>query len=164
MACALCVEAAWAYKQVTGYATNPCKSEAGGFTTADGGCRDNGTGRVWSRNAVSAERGGSMWTFNGGKGYCANLVEGGKDDWRMPTRDEMTLVAAHGAGTYLDAFWVKSGDGGPDTEHDFQKWSSTTYKKGKYTYAYTVALGSGVVSDANWNTNGGSWTDLICVR
>ena len=41
MSCILCVEAAWAYRQITGYLTNPCTTEAAGlFVTADGGCKD----------------------------------------------------------------------------------------------------------------------------
>src|SRR5690349_12023698 len=33
LCCGLCVEAAWAYKQVASYLTNPCKSEAPGIFT-----------------------------------------------------------------------------------------------------------------------------------
>jgi hypothetical protein len=102
-----------------------------------------------------------MYTYSPAKSYCSNLVEGGQTDWRMPTRDELKTAAANGAGTHVDAFWVKSGDGGANYEADFNKWSSTTLKGGKFAYA--VQLGSGAES-SGWATNGSSWTDVVCVR
>ena len=162
MISALCVEGAMAYKQIA-YAINPCKIEdATRFVTVDGGCKDVKTGRVWSRNAVSPERGGSFWTFTGAKNLCSNLVEGGYDDWRLPTYTELKTVSANGAGTYLDVFWTVDGSGGPPYQYDFSKWSSTTVKGGKF--AYVVALGSGAVQSAGWATNGASWADVVCVR
>jgi len=161
MGVVLCAEAAMAY-QVSGYAANPCKIEAAGkFISTGGGCKDLVTGRVWSRNTTSPERGASFWTFSGATGYCSNLVEGGYTDWRMPTRDEMKAVSAHGAGTYLDVYKYVTGDTGQVLEADFAKWSSTTVKGGKYAYA--ISLGSGSES-STWATNGGSWTDLVCTR
>lgn len=155
----LCAEAAMATVQIA-YAINPCKIEnAAKFVTAGGGCKDVKTGRVWSRNADSPERTSSMWTFTPAKDYCANLVEGGMSDWRMPTRDEMKAVSANGAGAYLDAFTVPNG---PPNQFDFYKWSSTTIQGGKY--AYVIQLGSGLEGSKGWATNGQSWTDVICVR
>jgi hypothetical protein len=162
MGAVLCAEAAFAYQQAQ-YATNPCKTEdAARFITAGGGCKDVKTGRVWSRNAGSPERGGSFWTWTPGKNYCANLIEGGMTDWRMPTRDELKTVAANGAGAYLDVFWAVDGSGGPSYEYNFSKWSSTTVKGGKY--AYVVDLKTGADTSSGWATNGQSWTDVVCVR
>lgn len=162
MASALCVEGAMAYKQIA-YAINPCKIEdATRFVTADGGCKDVRTGRVWSRNALSPERGGSSWTFTGAKNLCSNLVEGGYDDWRLPTYTELKTVSANGAGTYLDVFYYITGDTKQLVQGDFPKWSSTTIKGGKY--AYVVCLGSGAEQVNGWSTGGGSWTDVVCVR
>jgi len=158
---AFCVEAAMAYQQIA-YDANACKINDALFNSQDGGCKDLKTGRVWSRNTLSPERGGSFWTFSGAKGYCANLVEGGYNDWRLPTRDEMKTVAANGAGTHLDVFWYLTGDTGERLERDFAKWSSTTVKGGKY--AYVVQLGSGAEQVNGWATNGSSWTDVVCVR
>jgi hypothetical protein len=167
MGAVLCAEAAFAYQQAQ-YATNPCKIEdAAKVITTGGGCKDVRTGREWSRNAISPERGGSFWTFTPAKNYCANLVEGGMTDWRLPTRDEMKAVSANGAGTFLDVFWAVDGSGGPPSESDFFKWSSTTITvKGqrKGEYAYVVALGAGIDSYQWWSTNGSSWTDVVCVR
>lgn len=151
-----------AYQQIA-YAANPCKSEAPGlFITAEGGCKDVKTGRVWSRNGLSPERGGSFYTFSGAKNYCANLSEGGYNDWRVPTRDELKTVAANGAGTYLDVFWVQDSNGGAPSEGDVSKWSSTTVKGGKY--GYVVDLKTGADTSSGWSTGGGSWTDVVCTR
>lgn len=158
----LCAEATLAYRQIISYAANPCKTEAANlFASTEGGCKDLRTGRVWSRNSGSRERGGTFYSFSPAKSYCDNLVEGGKTDWRLPTRVELKAGAANGAGTYVDAFWQVSGDGSPDFQYDFNKWSSTTYKGGKYAYA--VRLGDGTEA-GNWATNGNSWTDVVCVR
>jgi len=162
-----CAEAAMAYQQIA-YAINPCKVEAPGlFITAEGGCKDVRSGRVWSRNTMSPERGGSFYTFAAAKSYCSNLVEGGYDDWRMATRDELKTAYANGAGNYLDVFWVTDHSGAPPYEYDYHKWSSTTITvKGQRRgeYAYVVDLKTGVDTYQWWTTNGGSWTDLVCTR
>ncbi len=158
----LCAEGAMAYQQLA-YAINPCKIEdATRFVTANGGCKDVKTGRVWSRNALSPERTSSFWTWTPAKNYCENLVEGGYTDWRMPTRDELKTVSVNGAGTYLDVFWSAGGPGVVPSEVDYNKWSTTTVRGGKY--AYVVALKSGIDTYQWWATDGSSWTDVVCVR
>ncbi|MES2461576.1 MAG: DUF1566 domain-containing protein, partial [Armatimonadota bacterium] len=141
MVSALCVEGAMAYLQIA-YSVNPCKFEdATRFVTTNGGCKDVRTGRVWSRNVGSLERANTYSTFSYAQSYCSNLVEGGYGDWRLPTKTEMTTVAANGAGTYLDVFWLGGGSTQPPSESNISRWSSTTVKGGKY--AYVVALVSG---------------------
>lgn len=144
------------------YPANPCKlADDANFASVEGGCKDLTTGRVWSRNAFSAERTSYTWDFARSTDYCTNLVEGGYDDWRLPNRDEMKAVAANGAGTYLDVFSYRNGNNGAVGVHYGPKWSSTTFKKGRYTYAYTLKLTSG--EEFSYNVTG-SYFDAVCVR
>lgn len=162
MGIVLCTEGVMAYQQIA-YDANPCLIEDGNFASVEGGCKDLKTGRVWSKNAGAPDRTRSFYTYAPAVSYCSNLVEGGYDDWRLPTRDELVRVADNGAGTYLDVFVLQNGDNPINYDSDFPRWSSTTYKKGRYTSAYTVELKTGIVH-TGWRTNGDSWTDFVCVR
>ncbi len=63
-----------------------CYQTSTRFTTDGGGCKDKNTGRVYS--AISDE----LMKFTDALKYCDNLEEGGKDDWRVPTYENLDQV------------------------------------------------------------------------
>jgi len=72
-----------------------CSFEDVNFQTQDGGCKQLRQQLVWSfvrRNLMNKAQ---------AKSYCDNLVEGGRDDWRLPNPSELQLLAAYGA-AHLD--------------------------------------------------------------
>lgn len=93
------VVAAWPWLPSAGGASamtsNACIVNDAAWTTADGGCKDLATGLVWSLAAP----GSVSWDY--ARNYGANLVEGGFDDWRMPTEAELQAAWANGAPTHL---------------------------------------------------------------
>lgn len=78
------------------------------FQTAQGGCLDVTSNRVWSAT-------GGIGTWDYAKQYSDNLVEGGFADWRLPTLAELTALHQHGGATHLA--------GGSEFS---RIWSSTT--------------------------------------
>jgi hypothetical protein len=61
----------------------------------DGGCKDMTTGRVFS--AISDE----IMKFDSALRYCDELEEGGKDDWRLTTFDDLTEIAPGNIGRFV---------------------------------------------------------------
>jgi len=71
-----------------------CTVNDASFTTADGGCKDLATGAVWSAEVP-------LGNYAFAESYCADLVEGGFDDWRIATLSEMAEFCADGAYTHV---------------------------------------------------------------
>lgn len=94
-----------------------CVLEDANFATADGGCKDQSTGLVWSGSTWKRTQ--SYYSYSGAVSQCANLDEGGFSDWRLPSKDEMLAVEANDAHLYLDvlqpagayALWTNSKKG-----------------------------------------------------
>lgn len=63
-----------------------CTREDLVFSTEEGGCKDGITKMVWS--AVSDKR----LVFADAKKYCEDLVEGGQNDWFMPTQERLRTI------------------------------------------------------------------------
>jgi hypothetical protein len=144
------------------------------FITSDGGCKDNGTGLVWSQPGTSTilwynliwdnllPGAASMDADDFGRGndyvenitaedcdaacdqssnassstisYCKSLNEGGKTDWRVPNKNELSQLYSNGAAGHLSGtlsrwYWSSSSD--------------TTTK----TNAYGVRLSDGLLSN-----------------
>lgn len=59
------------------------------FATTGGGCGDLESGLVWSAPADG------LYTQARAAEYCDALVEGGNDDWRLASRDEMRDLDQH---------------------------------------------------------------------
>jgi hypothetical protein len=118
------------------------------FVSADGGCKDVVTGVVFGTSAYK-RTGGSWWTYNGAKdNACPNYsVDGGFDDWRMPTKAELLAASAHGGTNYLDFVGA---------QNEYGPWSSD--KKGNK--AYWVRLFDGVTGLHSLDTG----LDVLCVR
>lgn len=78
-------------------AQNPgdCLVQDAAFQSANGGCQDQVTSIAFS--SIHLQQ-----TWDGAGQVCSTLVEGGFDDWRLPTVAELQAAAAHGASTHLD--------------------------------------------------------------
>ncbi len=111
---------------------------------------------------VKIQVGGLMWQNPAGASgnwyeamdYCDNLIWGGYDDWRLPTKDELASLLLDdpdpGTGCYIDRSYF-----GPCSRF----WSSSSNAYNTY-YAWYVDFYSGSVNDSN-KTNGSS---ARCVR
>jgi len=76
--------------------------------------------------------------------YCANLVEGGFSDWRMPTlKEAIELATKVDAGTNTNYFWTATplGDDGI-TQTALGHYGITTGSTGLY-YGYEQRVNSG---------------------
>lgn len=99
------------------------------WDSSSGGCKDLGTGGlVWSIDSVKVS--GSNNSYPGAVNYCAGLVEGGFDDWRLPTKTEMETAASRDAAGHLDYAYGA----------DNLRWSSTP--KGKNIWAVRIGNGT----------------------
>jgi hypothetical protein len=71
------------------------------WDSTDGGCLDlSPGGLVWSVESKKATL--SSHTYAAAVTYCNNLVEGGFDDWRLPTKAEMVAISFRNAATHLN--------------------------------------------------------------
>lgn len=73
-----------------------CQREDAAFSTADGGCRDNQTGLVFSRRLPDSKQRRAV-------SRCRELVESGFDDWRLPGVPELRSMALHGGASHLSS-------------------------------------------------------------
>lgn len=117
------------------------------FASLGGGCKDLGTGRVWSLQPDS------NWSYDNAVSYCNNLVEGGQSDWRMPTIDELKAVYAHGGSSHLKL-----------TQLTPANWSSTT-TGGKNFYGMRFSDGNVAIYGTKPGSKYGWWyLYTICTR
>lgn len=124
-----------------------CALEDAAFQTLDGGCKDLTSGLIWSADyfQVYQSSGASVLTFSAATDYAQNLVEGGFDDWRLPTQAELLDLHANGGAAHLNL---------PDPL--FYHWSST--KSGRQRYIVNIASGD------SFSVNRTSTMMVICVR
>ena len=115
-------------------------------------CKDLKTGRVWSLATYSIPGGGS---YENSSGYCANLVEGGQSDWRLPTIDELKAAYTDGGTSHLAL-------NGYETAH---MWSSSLAKPGGNYYALQFSNGDVGIFGTKAGSKYGWWhLPAICVR
>lgn len=76
-----------------------CAIEDDAFVTADGGCKDLATGLVWGTKNMGHQ--GAGWGWRSARRLTADAQEGGMDDWRLPTVDELRQVLGNGAASHF---------------------------------------------------------------
>jgi hypothetical protein len=107
------------------------------FVTTTTGCTDTQSGFTWSRPARRALN----WLDSAT--YCDNLVEGGAEDWRVPTKNDLvTLKSTTGLKVHATRPY----------------WSSTAYAINTYALPITIPIGTG---PATLKTNE---LQVMCVR
>jgi hypothetical protein len=100
-----------------------CGIEDGQFVTADGGCKDLATGRVWS------DRLGQNTYFDAEDDIEA-LTQGGFGDWRMPSESELLEWIANGGPGHMSPPYMQD--------------VYSTHRTGNWVY--TVKLGTGEIT------------------
>ena len=94
-----CGTNAWACWRMPNPVGSGLPNEASYTDNGDGTVRDNVTGLAWQRRAPTG-----TFTWDQALAYCSGLTLGGYDDWRVPTRIELTsIVDFTRSGAKLDA-------------------------------------------------------------
>jgi len=124
-------------------APGDCAVVGNGWTSSNGGCQDP-SGRVWAASRMG--QGGPQATYSQDRTYCADLVEGGYDDWRLPTTAEFRTAVGYSAAAHLNL---------PD--QGWGRWLSET--KGKM-WGYGGVFQNGSINQ----TLQTSTLDVMCVR
>jgi hypothetical protein len=135
------------------------------FTTADGGCKDQNTGLVWSPDlrAFTGGPGTSPALSGSSDNWCNQELNsnpakgGGFTDWRSPTVGEVTEALANGLYSHLDFFL----DGTPDDS--VYRWTTCTTKVKGWLHRYKVRYSDGnvVLHNLAGSSDG---NHVICVR
>ncbi|CAN1502194.1 Protein of unknown function DUF1566 [Methylophilaceae bacterium] len=98
-------------------------------------------GLTWTRNnSTVASSGTANW--NATHSTCNALSVGGIDNWRLPTKQELSALFAASRSVLTSAGWTLG-----------TTWSSTRNDEGNY---YVVDLFSGIVNFGNGNGSYGS--------
>ena len=97
--------------------------------------------------------GGLTWTSNNGmglfsdaNGMCANKIESGADNWRLPTQQELSALYSASKSAFTTAGWTLN-----------YTWSSTAYGAGSHYFVY---LDDGLVG---WAVDSGN-AYVTCVH
>ncbi len=94
----------------------------------DGTIKDNLTGLTWEQKSETNEP--QLFTYDNATAYCENLVLGGKDDWRIPTRPEYSTIFNYNfTSPAFDPvlFPYYSTSGGADSGYGTYSWTSSEY-------------------------------------
>jgi hypothetical protein len=75
----------------------------GNWAAAGGGMQDASTGLVWGGNLRSDVSSG--YSYSEASLTVDNLVLGGYDDWRLPTKAELLEAFSHNTGNYFENWW-----------------------------------------------------------
>jgi hypothetical protein len=133
----------------------------GGWATVTDGttssCGDLATGLLWSSSAVGRTH--SYWDRPASARLCADLVEGGHSDWRLPTIKEIQTAASHDAIHHVSISFTDyiTDPNNPTPLTMPEIWASET--KGKT--AYMVSLVDGTIKVENPRNLAG---ESRCVR
>ena len=113
---------------------------------------DELTGLVWSRNSspAGAEKG---MTWQEALDYVNGLNLGGKDDWRLPNRNELTSIWNHQKNNFLA--WLES-QGFTNASTTTPYWSSTT-NPADPTSATALALANGYLNNNDKSSHNIVW-------
>lgn len=136
-----------------------CRLEDGSFSSADGGCKDETTGLVWSPDlrALGYPSPTNYLSDAWCNTYLNNSINGnGYTDWRGPSFGELEAALANGLYTHLDYFL----DGSPgDDVYYWTTCEKARTKKKRYEGHYVIRHSDGDVQVSRLNEN-----YLVCVR
>lgn len=109
------------------------------IVVADGLVADERNSLLWQQADDGIER-----TFLESVSYCNSLVDNDRDDWRMPTVEELSTLVLYRDGNNLKIY-----DDTFDTNSQFENqhfnfWTGTTYQSGNY--AYRISFQDGTVT------------------
>lgn len=115
---------------------------AGYVDNNDGTITDTSTNLIWEKSS-----GVSTYNWNQAKEYCEILTLGGKNGWRLPTRNELQSLVDYSisSGPTISIIYF------PDTVADYY-WSSTTYAEYPDS-AWVVSFSKGYIVYSNKTTN-----------
>jgi hypothetical protein len=118
-------------------------NEASYTDLGDGTVQDEVTGLIWERDPP-----GDSGTWDAALAYCDGLELGGKGDWRLPTRIEITSVL-----DYAKPGWVEAAfPGAPGAFHrSASDWILTIDQIGAGAgtdFAWAFNMSDGIVSNA----------------
>jgi hypothetical protein len=131
------------------------------WATADGGCKDLASGRVWGKSAMGSN-GGTGLNWYQAQDYCSNLTDGGFNDWRTPTLAELHAAAQHGGAQQIQVNIAQNGG-----FQDSFKWSTTRDKTKKNVYLVQMTDDSELLTAISFKFMGQmhySSHDVVCVR
>jgi hypothetical protein len=119
--------AAWPMPEFAGSGRHPTSYEVSADQLT---VRDNVTGLIWQR-AVDP----GTYSYDQARAYCADLVLGGCEHWRLPERIELVSIVDYTlANPAIDPMAFAGTPSAPF-------WSATTYGS---MFGWVVASGSGV--------------------
>jgi hypothetical protein len=138
-----CGSIKWACWPMPNAVGNDLPNEASYVDGGDGTVLDETTGLVWEKDAVD-ENG----TWDDALAYCDALELGGKSNWRLPTRIEITSVLDYGKPGWAEAAFP----GAPGAFHrSASDWILTINQQGAGAgtdFAWAFNMSDGIVSNA----------------
>ncbi len=143
--------------------TGGCLVDGDGWVSADGGCKDTATGRVWGSSA-NGQSGSGNWifTYDSAKNFCSSSTEGGVTGWRVPTLAELKVAQSHGAFNHINQLDFTG------QLWDSHRWSIDLDKSKQYGYWLRFSDGNSIKVLIKAKQPGGgtaySMTDVVCVR
>ena len=86
----------WTPSRISRYNNEESSTSECRFTCPNNNCKDSSSGLTWSTKAQET------MNWNAAVTYCDNLDEGGYDDWRLPTIDELRTLIQNCSQTETD--------------------------------------------------------------
>jgi len=129
---------------------------------------DNNTGLIWQKDHPSTYPGctkgdpvGSKCTFQEGINYCNVLTQGGKSDWRLPTKNELATLHDFGTnypsintsffpGTKAASYWSLTQNANSSSSAWIVDFYTGAFTTGEKTFYYYVRC----VRGEEWGQNG----------
>jgi hypothetical protein len=129
------------YGQDAHYTINPPDLTDNG----DGTVTDNLTQITWEQKTVGNEP--TILSYGEATAYCENLILGGSDNWRLPTRREYSTILNLGTiSPALDTKYFPHYTG--DTPNDVYYWTSSEYHDNP-TKVWRIQLSFGIIETAS---------------
>jgi hypothetical protein len=133
----------------------------------DGTITDNATGLMWQK-----EKAPGSYTWQQAKNYCDNLTLAGKNDWRLPTKNELQSIVDYGDynpamstvfGTFDSyyPFWSSTVSAGSSDDAWYVSFDEgeTYFREKTFSSYYVRAVRGGKCGAADIDTDGDGVAD-----